>query len=196
MWLALQMPVQFGKRWQWHNDAGYRTLGNQVAAHQHLYRTGARYFLTPRLSTAAGIAFFFTRTSYAKQNKEFEREFRIWQEANWQPVLAKRLKGLLRLRTEQRFFEATGQQSARNTTRLRYRLGTLYELSPRWSVQLTDEYMHQFNHGASSFNQNRLNAMAIYQINDATQLQGGYTWLLWPITSQHIILLTYSKTIF
>jgi Protein of unknown function (DUF2490) len=189
-WLTLQVPVQLSGKWQWHNDAGYRTLGNQAAAQQYFYRTGIRYFLNKQLSAAAGTAFFFTRTTYSKSNGEFGREFRLWQEVNWQLPLTKKLQLHNRIRIEQRFFEATKNNSTYTAFRLRYRLAAIQAMSTKWSIQLADEYIQQARSNQFKFNQNRLSATAVYQANSNVQLQGGYMWLLWPSSSQHIIQLT------
>jgi Protein of unknown function (DUF2490) len=189
-WLTLQVPVQLSGKWQWHNDAGYRTLGNQAAAQQYFYRTGLRYFLSSQLSTAAGAALFFTRTSFSKSNSEFGREFRLWQEINWQLPLTKKLQLHNRIRTEQRLFAATKNSSAYTVFRLRYRLAAIQAVSKKWSIQLAGEYMQQARSNRIQFNQNRLYATALYQANSNIQLQGGYMWLLWPSSSQHIIQFT------
>jgi hypothetical protein len=194
-WLTLQVPVQLSGKWQWHNDAGYRTLGNQAAAQQYFYRTGIRYFLNKQLSAAAGTAFFFTRTSFDKSNAEFGREFRLWQEINWQLPLTKKIQLHNRIRTEERFFADTKNSPSFNAFRLRYRLAAIQTVTQKWSIQLADEYMQQARSGQFKFNQNRLSATAIYQAGGSTQLQGGYMWLLWPSSSQHIIQFTVFKKI-
>jgi hypothetical protein len=192
-WLTVQVPVQINEKWQWYNDAGYRTLGNQAAAQQYFYRTGARYFFNKQLSAAAGTAFFLARTSFSKSNHEFGREFRLWQEMNWQLTLTKKVQLQNRIRTEERYFAATQKNSAFNAFRFRYRLAAIQTVSKKWSIQLADEYMQQARSGKFQFNQNRLMATAFYQANGSTQLQGGYMWLLWPSSSQHIIQFTFLK---
>jgi hypothetical protein len=192
-WLTLQAPVQLSQKWQWHNDAGYRTLGNQAAAQQYFYRMGIRYFISKQLSVAAGPALFFTRTSFDKSTAEFGREFRLWQEINWQLPLTKKLQLHNRIRTEQRFFAATKNSGSFKAFRFRYRLAAIYTVTQKWSIQLADEYMQQVRSGSFQFNQNRLTATAFYQANSSIQLQGGYMWLLWPAASQHIIQFTVLK---
>jgi Protein of unknown function (DUF2490) len=194
-WLTLQVPVYTGKKWQWHNDGGYRTLGNQATAQQYFYRTGIQYFVNQQLGVAAGTAFFFTRTSYAKSNHEFGREFRLWQEINWQLHLTKKFQLQNRIRTEQRYFAATKNSSASTAFRFRYRLAAIQTVSKKWGIQLADEYMQQAGSGRFHFNQNRLSATALYQASGSTQLQGGYMWLLWPSSSQHILQFTVFKKI-
>ncbi len=186
-WLTLQVPVQVNEKWQWHNDAGYRTIGNQAAAHQYFYRTGVRYFFNKQLSAAAGTAFFFTRTSFIKSNHEFGHEFRLWQEINWQLPLTEKFQLQNRIRTEERYFASTKKDSPFTAFRFRYRLAAIQSVSKKWSIQLADEYMQQARSGQFHFNQNRIMATAIYQANGSTQLLGGYMWLLWPSSSQHII---------
>jgi Protein of unknown function (DUF2490) len=193
-WLALQMPVQVSKKWQWHNDAGYRTLGNQAAAQQYLYRTGLRLMFTKTLSAAAGAAFFYTRTSPVKTSHEFGKEHRGWQELNWQPQINKKLQGQLRLRTEERFFYATAESSSSYGFRIRLRGALTQYLSSRWSIQVADEYMRQAASGEFSFNQNRVSAAFIYTCSNL-QLLAGYMRLKTSAALQHIVQFTIQKNL-
>lgn len=194
-WFSVQAPVNFSKHWQWHNDAGYRTLGVSTEPLQYLYRTGLRYNFNKRWNTAGGAAFFFSRTSFSKSNDEFGHEFRFWQEANHQYLVSKKLQWQFRLRTEQRFFEATSIKSKYIAYRFRLRSGITQRLSDKWSLQLADEYMQQQAKQKFSFDQNRLMLSAIYHLNPVTQLQGGYMWLQWPHEDQHILMLSFIKNI-
>lgn len=194
-WFSAQLPVSFNPKWQWHNDAGYRTLGTSTAALQYLYRTGVRYTMTENWNTAAGVAFFFTRTSFQKTNHEFGKEFRFWEEVNYKIEINNRLQLISRLRTEQRFFSATQQKDAYTAYRMRLRTQAQQQLTTKWSLLLADEYMQQYAHHKFLFDQNRLIVSAVYQINSSAQLQGGYMWLLWPDAPQHICTVTLQKNI-
>lgn len=179
-----------------HNDASYRTLGNSTAASQYLYRTGVRYQISSPFSTAAGVAFFFTRTSFEKQNHEFGYEFRIWQELFYQQQINTSLQWLNRFRSEQRFFEETKRRDSFTAHRFRLRSALVYKVAKNWSVNVAEEYFRQVAHSEFSFDQNRVITTTIYQLNPSTQLQGGYMWLLLPkATSQHILSFTFQKTI-
>ncbi len=194
-WFAMNLPVNFSKHWQWHNDAGYRTLGTSVKALQYLYRTGVRYNFDKQLSTAAGVAFFFSRTSFSKANDEFGHEFRFWEEITRQHSLNEKLQLLLRFRTEQRFFAATSSKEKYTGYRFRLRPGVNQKLNKKWSLQLTNEYMRQAANHKFSFDQNRLTFSGIYQFNRTAQLQAGYMWLKWPRDNQHILTFTFTKNI-
>ncbi|TAL48555.1 MAG: DUF2490 domain-containing protein [Chitinophagaceae bacterium] len=195
LWLAVNLPVNFSKHWQWHNDAGYRTLGTSVEPLQYLYRTGIRYNFNKQWSTAGGIAFFFTKTNFSKAEHEFGNEFRFWEEIVHQHPLNEKLQGLIRFRTEQRFFAATTTKAKYTGYRFRLRMGLNQKLNNKWSLQLTDEYMRQEAHQQFSFDQNRLTFSGIYQFNKTTQLQTGYMWLNWPKDNQHILTMTFTKNI-
>ena len=192
-WFAVNLPVNFTKHWQWHNDAGYRTLGTSVAPLQYLYRTGVRYIFNKQWSTAGGVAFFFTKTNFKKTEHEFGHEFRIWEEVNHQHPVNNKLQWLLRFRTEQRFFAATSVRDKYTGYRFRLRPGLNQKLNNKWSLQLTDEYMRQAANHKFSFDQNRLTFSGIYQLNRNTQLQAGYMWLKWPKDNQHILTITVTK---
>jgi hypothetical protein len=195
-WVNLQLPVKINNKWQIHNDASYRTLGNSTSALQHLYRTGIKYNITNSWSATAGIAFSFVRTSFTKQNHEFSKEYRFWQEVNYKTSLTQKLQLQTRLRAEERFFGATNTKSAYHAFRYRVRPQLQYKFCSKWAAFIADEYMQQHANSNWSFDQNRLMVSGIYFINTQTQLQAGYMWLRFPAnSSQHIVNLTFQKTI-
>jgi Protein of unknown function (DUF2490) len=194
-WFTLNMPVSFSKHWQWHNDAGYRTLGTSFTPLQYLYRTGIRYQFNKEWSSAAGVAFFFTKTDFDKAHHEFGNEFRFWEETLHQHPLNEKLQLLLRLRAEQRFFAATTVKNKYTGFRFRLRPGLNQKLTDKWSLQLTDEYMRQIAHQKFSFDQNRVTLSGIYHFNKSIQLHAGYQWLKWPDASQHIFSVSFTKNI-
>jgi long-subunit fatty acid transport protein len=195
IWLTLYTPVNFSSHWQWFNDFGYRTLGISASAIQYYYRTAARYNFNKQWSAAAGVAFFFTRTKFTKENHEFGHEFRFWEEVSHQQAMNKNLQLLLRLRTEQRFFAATSVKDKYTGFRFRLRPGINQKINDKWSLQLTDEYMRQIAKHEFSYDQNRLTLSGIYHFNKATQLQAGYLWLKWPKDDQHILTITFTQNI-
>ena len=194
-WFNMHMPVKFTKHWQWHNDAGYRTLGISVNAIQYFYRTGIRYNFNEQWSSAAGVAFFFTRTGFTKATKEFGFEFRTWEEVNHQLPVNEKLLWQFRVRTEQRFFSATNVDSKYTAHRFRFRTGLTKKINDKWSLQVADEIMQQQANDKFSFNQNRLMISGIYHLKNNIQLQGGYMWLRWPTEDQQIATIGLLKNI-
>jgi Protein of unknown function (DUF2490) len=195
-WLTLQLPVQLNSKWQIHNDGGYRTLGNSITPLQYFYRPGIRYNISKNLSTAAGVAFFFSRTTFTKQNNDFGREFRFWEELNYKTALSKKTQWQTRLRIEQRNYAATSSKAAYHAFRYRIRTQLQQKLAAKWAVLLADEYMQQYARSNWAFDQNRLIINGIYTFNKLTQLQAGYMWLRWPAnSSQHILSISLQKTI-
>jgi Protein of unknown function (DUF2490) len=195
LWLTLYTPVNISKNWLWVNDMGYRTLGTSTSAIQYYYRTAARYNFNKQWNASAGVAFFFTRTSFSKENDEFGHEFRFWEEVVHQHPLNEKLQLLIRLRTEQRFFAATSFKNKYTAYRFRFRPGLNQKLNDKWSLQLTDEYMRQAANHKFSFDQNRLTFSGIYHFNKSSQLQAGYMWLKWPNDNQHILTVAFTKSI-
>ena len=196
MWLNAQVPVSFTKKWQWHNDVSYRTLGNSVAPLQYEYRTGVRYNINNVWSVTAGTAFFFTRNDFLKQHDEFGREFRLWQELAYRKNITKPFQIYVRLRTEQRNFAATSTKAAFHAFRYRIRTQLQQQLNKRWAIQFVDEYFQQHAHSTWSYDQNRAMANAVYSVNPQTNVTAGYMWLRWPAhSSQHILTITFQKTI-
>jgi len=196
IWLSVHLPVQLNQHWQVQNDFNYRTLGNSTAALQHLHRFGLRYFVNNNWGATAGAAFCFTRTSFTKENDEFGKEFRWWQEVNYKTATTPNQQWQLRIRTEERSFAATNDNAAYHAFRYRIKPQLLQQFSKNWALLLADEYMQQHTGNSWHFNQNRLIINAVYFFNKPTQLQAGYMWLRLPANaSQHILTLTFYKTI-
>ncbi len=195
LWLGLQLPVKINAHWQWHNDGGYRTISVAVAARQYFYRTGIRYVFNKEWNVAAGGAFFFTRTTYQKNNHEFGKEFRLWQEVNFNKQYNKNSGMQHRVRVEERWFSSVSNKKSYNAFRFRYRVAGLQKVSSKWGFQLADEYMEQFRDSRFSIDQNRLIVTANYFPGSALQWQAGYMWLLRPGLSQHIIMVMFQKDI-
>ncbi len=195
IWLTLYTPVNFSNHWQWVNDVGYRTLGISTSAIQYYYRTAARYNFNKQWTASAGVAFFFTRTKFTKENDAFGHEFRFWEEVNNTHQLNSKRQLLLRLRTEQRFFAATSVKDSYTGFRFRLRPGLNQKLNDKWSLQLTNEYMRQIANHKFSYDQNRLTISGIYHFNKTSQLQAGYLWLKWPKDDQHILTITFTQNI-
>lgn len=194
-WFSIQLPVALSPKWQWHNDAGYRTIGSSLNLYQYLYRTGVRKIITKNWSAATGVAFFSTRASYQKENHVFGNEFRIWHEINHQQMAGGSANFQNRLRIEERFFQQAGDEEAYNALRLRYRTGITQKLTSNWSMQIADEYMQQLSKADFNFNQNRLMFSVIRTIKQQVQLQAGYMWLLRSNSSQHILTIAFQKII-
>jgi hypothetical protein len=196
LWLTFNMPLSFSSKWEMHNDASYRTLGAQTDPLQYLYRPGIRYHINEKYSVAGGVAFFFTRTSFNKDNEEFGYEFRTWQEFNANKRIDASRRLQIRFRSEQRFFEETKRRDALTAHRFRLRVNFHQELFKHWSLLLADEYMQQYAQDDFVFDQNRLITAMAYHVNETTQLQFGYMWLLWPQeSSQHLVNITFQKRI-
>jgi hypothetical protein len=195
LWTAVNMPVQLSTHWQWHNDGSYRTLGNSTAPLQYLYRPGIRYILNKKWNVASGVAFFFTKTDFEKSHHEFGKEFRLWQEGQLQESIGS-WKLQFRLRTEQRFFEATSLKSKYTAHRFRLKATATKMLSQKWGLLFANEYMRQIKKRAAlNFDQSRVIVSAIYQPTSTLQIQAGYMWLKWPEASQHILSITVIKNI-
>lgn len=196
MWLTAQFPVSLNKKWQWHNDASYRTLGNSIAPLQYLYRNGLRYNINTNWGAAAGVAFFFTRTTFLNQNDEFAKEFRLWEETTYKTSFNKKLQSFSRLRIEQRSFAATTSKSAYHAFRYRIKTQLQQQLNKHWALQFADEYMQQSVNNSLSFDQNRLIVNAAYLLPKELIITTGYMWLKRPANiSQHILNISFQKTL-
>lgn len=195
IWITGQVPVSFSPKWQWYNDASYRTLGFSTTAYQRYYRTGIRYQFSEKWSTIGGISFFSTRAKIDAHDNEFGREFRIWQELSFQQKLRNKFSLQHRLRTEERFVQETTVKSSSRILNINNRFSVQKILSEKWNVQVADEYYEQLINHKFKFNQNRLSASGTYSLNKTTQLQGTYHWLLRKVSSQHVLQFTIRKMI-
>ncbi len=196
IWANVQLPLQLNNKWQIPADFNYRTLGNSVTVLQHLHRIGLRYNFTKNWSAAVGAAIAYTRTNFSKQNNEFAKEFRYWQEVNYKTALTNKLQTQVRIRTEERSFSATSTKASFHAFRYRIKPQLLQKFSKKWGLLAADEYMQQHTNNKWSFDQNRFILNGIYYFNKTSQLQAGYMWLRWPAhSSQHILTLSFLKTI-
>lgn len=195
IWLTGQLPINFSPKWQWHNDGTYRTAGLTANAYQRFYRTGIRYQFSKEWSAAGGIAFFSTNTSTDKDDDEFGKEFRLWEELNYQHKFKKKSSIQNRFRTEERFLEATNTTPAYHIFNINNRLSFTKPVSEKWDIHFADEYFEQVISRKFFFNQNRIIAAGIYSINKTMQVQGGYVWVLRKTFSQHVLQITIRKLI-
>ncbi|MEO5563068.1 MAG: DUF2490 domain-containing protein [Chitinophagaceae bacterium] len=193
MWVTAQLPVDFSKRLQWHNDLSYKSGGITLKAYQRFYRTGLRYRISDHWNTAAGVGFFTTQTAGNKEDDEFGREFRVWEELIYQTSISKKWSFQNRLRPEERFLHATTQKPASKILNLSDRVSFTKELSEKWDLQMADEFFEQVIDKEFVFNQNRLMGAGIYTINNSLQIQGGYIWVLRKTFSQHVLQITIRK---
>jgi hypothetical protein len=194
-WFGLQIQINAGSKWEWPTDVGYRTIGMSASAYSYHCRTGIRYKLNETWNVAAGIAFFFTRSTYQKFNHDFGTEFRTWQELNFQKAISKTISLRNRFRTEERWFEAVPGRDAFFGLRLRDRFTTIKTLTKKWSIEFGDEYLRMLSDKKFLFNSNRILLSAFYNMKGQARLQGGYLWLKLPVSSQHVFTFTFQKII-
>lgn len=135
-WLSIQLPVVFNKHWQWLNEASYRTLGENISMNQLFLRTGTRYTFNKKWNAASCYDHIYTRVYPDKNEHDFGKESRLWQEVNYEEPLTNKFSLQNRIRIEERFFEKTKLRDAFNAFRFRYRLGVEKEITEKLSVQL------------------------------------------------------------
>lgn len=194
-WDAFQLVAKINPNWHWISDVSYRTIGVSSSANQYTFRTAAKRIIDDKWSVAAGTALFRSRTTIDKHNHEFGNEFRLYQDAVFEPKLNNSLVFANRFRVEERFFSETSTKAAYNALRLRYRIAFVQDITHDVKFQLADEYMRQLMKGDFLFQQNRLSFSGIFVTGKTTQLTGGYMWSKLPTTSQHYILLILQKTV-
>lgn len=194
VWTTLNVPIEINSRFILQNDASYRTLGWGPAGLQYLYRPSIKYFIKPSFAITVGTAFFFTRTSFIKQNEEFGYEFRTWQELLKKIELKHETELQVRFRSEQRFFQPTKvNPNSRTAHRFRAFASVTKKINKHWGLQFSEEYFRQINNENFDYDQNRLIVTGIRYLDHGDQLKVGYMWLRWPNSSQHIISIGYQK---
>ena len=194
VWFTGQLPVGLSSKWQWQNDFTYRSNGMKAEAYQRFFRTGLRYQLSDKWGVAGGIAFFITLAGGAnKDDDEYGKEFRFWEDVTYQHVFNKDLSFQNRLRIEERFLHETNLKPAYNILNLNYRVSFLKPVSDKWDVQVADEFFEQVVGGKFLYNQNRVQCAGILNVTKNFQVQGGYIWALRKTFAQHIIQFTVRK---
>lgn len=195
VWHSLSTPVRFSSKWQVPVDVSYRTIGFSTSAYQYTFRTGLKRFINDVWSTAAGVALFFTRTSFEKADHEFGREVRLWQDIVAEKGFKNRFVFQNRFRVEERFFAPTEAKEKYFAIRLRYRAGLTKFLGERFRVQLAEEYMEHYTSGQFSFQQNRVYFSTGYLMNKLTQIDLGYIWSRIPEVNRHYMTVSFQRTI-
>jgi hypothetical protein len=193
VWFTGQIPVAFAKKWQWQNDLIYKSDGMKAAAYQRFYRTGVRYEMSDHWSVAGGIGFFSTLAASSSKDDELGKEFRFWEELNYQHEINGKLSFQNRTRVEERFLEATPQKGAYRILNLNDKVTFTRNISKKWDLIFADEFFEQVVDHKLIFNQNRLGTLAGYTIVKDLQIQTGYIWALRKTFSQHIIQFTIKK---
>lgn len=191
IWISGQLPIRF-KNWEWHQDAGYRTIGTSARATLWFYRTGLRHYFNPKWNAAAGYALFDSRVENDKP--AFGAENRIWEEVVRQDHWNK-LRWVHRVRADHRWFNATSKIPAYAAHRLRYRTGFIYPIHPKLDFQLYDEIMVQHQHGEWIFNQNRIGAFLHIKPKSQQTINIGYTHLQQRSGIMHLMMVGYQHNI-
>ncbi|MBS1574837.1 MAG: DUF2490 domain-containing protein [Bacteroidetes bacterium] len=195
IWNSVSTPVRFSSKWQMPVDISYRTIGFSSSAYQYTFRTGLKRFINDIWSAAAGVALFYTRTSFEKSDHEFGRELRFWQDVAAENGFKNRIILQNRFRVEGRFFAATQEKRKYQAIRLRYRLGLVKFLGERFKVQLAEEFMEHYSSRQFSFQQNRVYFSASYLFDKLTQIEAGYMWSRIPGINRHYMTISFQRTI-
>jgi hypothetical protein len=195
VWATLQLPVSLSKRWQLHNETSYRTLGISATANQRLYRGGVRYAISGEWTAAGGVAFFSTRARADKNDNEFGKEFRLWQELVYQHIFPRNSSLQYRIRSEERFLEATNSKPSSKILNINNRISFQKPISEKWNLQVAEEIFEQVVDKKLGFNQNRLSTAGIFNASNTLQVQATYLWIQRKASAQHVMQLTIRKTI-
>jgi hypothetical protein len=192
-WLTAQLPVDLSPRWQWHNDLLYKSNGVTLKTYQRWYRTGIRYRISDKVNVAGGIGFLSTQGSTNKNDDEFGREVRMWEELIYQNPLKNEWSFQNRIRVEERFLHETATKPSSRILQMSDRVSFTKTLSEKWGLQFADEFFEQVINKEFVFSQNRLLGIGIYNISKNLQVQGAYIWVLRKTFTQHVLQVTIRK---
>jgi hypothetical protein len=192
-WLTAQLPVDLSPRWQWHNDLLYKSNGVTLKTYQRWYRTGIRYRISDKVNVAGGIGFLSTQGSTNKNDDEFGREVRMWEELIYQNPLKNEWSFQNRIRVEERFLHETATKPSSRILQMSDRVSFTKTLSEKWGLQFADEFFEQVINKEFVFSQNRLLGVGIYNISKNLQVQGAYIWVLRKTFTQHVLQVTIRK---
>jgi len=191
LWFSAQAPLRI-KNWEWHQDAGYRTIGYSSKATLWLYRTGLRRYFSEHWNAAGGYALFASRVD--KDRSAFGAENRIWEELVRQDQWRK-LRWVQRLRIDHRWFDATTKTPYYSAHRFRYRTAFIQALAPQLDLQVYDEIMVQSQKRQWLFNQNRTGFFLHIKPSEKQAFNLGYTYLHQPSANTHLFLLGYQHNL-
>jgi hypothetical protein len=183
IWFAGQLGLR-KKNWEWHQDAGYRTIGVGPKATLWFYRTGVRHYFNEHWNAAAGYALFVSRVD--KNKPAFSAENRIWEEIVRQDQWNK-LRWVQRFRIDHRWFNANSRSEAFTAHRLRYRTAFIRTLHPKIDMQLYDEIMVQRQHGEWLLNQNRIGMFVHVRTGKQQLVNLGYTRMQQPSGNSNLL---------
>jgi hypothetical protein len=193
-WFSGNMPIKISEKWQWHNDASFRTTFQTTA--QLIYRTGIVYNLNKNIKCASGYAISYAKNYANKIKPEYGIENRIWQEIVLQSKISPFFSVRNRLRTEQQFFEATSTKSKYNASRYRYRVDGICSINSKWQFDLFNEYMIQHSHNKTYFDQNRTQFNIVYKCTTNLHLLTGFMALYKSNNfTQKVLVFSFSKLI-
>ena len=195
-WVTLQSPIVFNDHWQTLHEVSYRTLGESFTLNQLFVRNGIRYSFNTRWSTSLLCDLVHSRVKPADKNDlEFGDEIRLTEELIHRHPVGETFTFQHRIRIEERFFGETSLGDDYKALRLRYRLAAVKKLSPKWDLQLADEYFEQLIKSHLGFNSNRIAFSGFYRYAPNAHLEAVYYWIRFPQRSQHVFGLTYQNRI-
>ncbi len=181
VWNGLFIQGNLAGQWDYFLEQQLRL--NDASDLDALKLRGNRWILRPAVVWNApsipGLQFFFG-AAHTPNLSPVRGEDRLWQQLQYARALGA-LKGLARLRLEQRHIERTEGLSHRG--RLQLRLADSVSVDSPWGWALWDEVFFTFNTVAggprSGFDQNRVFVGPLYQLDRRVRLEAGYlqSWI-------------------
>ena len=139
---------------------------------------------------------FFTKVISRKEDHEFGKEKRLWQEINFQIPLKNNFFLQNRFRVEESFLIETSKAASYHAFRFRYRLAAMKKLSEKWSIQVSRGILEQLSHDKIGFNLNRVSLSGTYQFRSTVPIAGrSIIGQNHRCISQHIFSMVFQKKI-
>lgn len=195
MWTSIGIGIKLNEKWTSITDVGYRTYSADFIPYTNYIRTGIRHNLNKKWSYGGFAGIFNQRTSYIKDNLEYQREVRLYGELSRSSL--KKYKGIFsqRWRLEQKYFQATSKKPAINYQRASVRILGGYQLTPKLNIQTGPEWYESFINNKITFDQFRWNAMVGIQTGSGISFTANYFIVLKSTTYQNIFQFTLSKNL-
>lgn len=194
-WFALLNQTRFTNRWGMWFDAHLRLKENYVGdLSQFIVRLGPTYYLGDDVRLTAAYAYVHIFPGEGHENVA-QPEHRPWQQVQWF-MRGQKARLMQWVRLEERFRRKILNDNELDegynfNWRIRYNFALFLPLTPKrfepGSLQflLNDELMVNFGNNIvyNHFDQNRLFAGLVYQVNKHAQLHAGYMHLYQQLAS-------------
>lgn len=174
-WIRYYNQLTISPKWIWHNEFDERRLINPDRQSQFFFHTHIHHLLNKNFDVAIGLNRAWTQSSA----NETIPEWRPWQEINFNPTIASRLKYNFRYRLDERFIHNASagllEDGYHFVLRHRIRAQALYRgEKEEITLKVFNELMLNTTSGVDTYDQNRIYAAVEVQLIKSVSIEVGY----------------------